>query len=150
MLALEQKTSIQLDAVQDATFTGQTIEIGKIAREKGEKDSGQWWKGKGDKEETGIRVFDVKVRLDGSDSRLRSGMAGSLEIIVETIPDVISAPLEAVFKKQDGSTYVHVVESGRVSERVIKTGRSADGSVVVTEGLTEGEVVCLAEPETVK
>ena len=144
---LKQRAEATLDAVQDRTFAGEVIEVGAIAREKGEKDSGSWWGAKGDKEDSGIRVFDVKIRLDGTDPRLRSGMAGPVKITVAKIPDAISIPLTALFKRGDGSSYVHVVGAGKPVPRTVTTGRAADGRVVVTSGLTEGEVVCLSEPE---
>ena len=147
MVKLKQRAEVTLDAVQDRTFTGQVIEVGAIAREKGEKDSGSWWKGKASKEDSGIRVFDVKIRLDGCDPRLRSGMAGPVQITVARIPDAVSIPVTAVFRRVDRTSYVYVLEGGKAVKRTVTTGRSADGRVVVTKGLAEREVVCLSEPE---
>jgi len=147
MVTVGQNVKITLDAVKDEVFTGKVIEIGTITKEKGDRGGHRWFRGKTDKEETGIRVFDLKARLDGTDARLRSGMAGNAEIIVAEIPETISIPLDAVFKRQDGGRYVYVVQNGRTQERPVTTGRSAEGRVVVTDGLAEGEVVCLAEPE---
>ncbi len=145
---LKQKVKVVLDAVHGETFTGRVCEIGNIAREKGQKSQGRrWWAGKSGKEDSGIRVFDVKARLDGSDDRLRSGMAGNIEIFVGEVPDAISVPLTAVFRKIDGAKFVYVVDNRKPVERRIETGVSADGRVVVTKGLAANEVVCLAEPE---
>lgn len=147
MVKLKQKAKITLDAVQGETFAGEVIEVGTIAREKGDSSAGEWWRGKGQREDSGIRVFDVKIRLDGTHARLRSGMAGSVEIVIEEIPDAISVPLSALFKADDGSSYVYV-QDGRLATKVsVETSRSAEGRVVVTKGLAGGEVVCLAEPE---
>ena len=147
MVQLKQKAKITLDAVQDQRFRGEVIEVGTIAREKGDTSAGEWWRGKGGREDSGIRVFDVKIRLDGTHARLRSGMAGNTEIMVEEMPDAISIPLSAVFKADDGSSYVYVQKGGRARKAPVETGRAAEGRVVVTKGLAGGEVVCLSEPE---
>ena len=147
LLKLDQHAEIRLDAVQDTRFTGKVIEIGAIAREKGEKRTGHWWRGQAGREDSGIRVFDIKIRLDGADPRLRSNMAGSAQIVIEQIPNAVSIPLTAVFKRSDGTSYAYVVEEGRAVRRTIRIGRSTEGRVVVAEGLAENEVVCLAEPE---
>mgnify|MGYP003920320819 CR=1 FL=1 len=79
------------------------------------------------------------------DVLLRPGLLADVEIIVERIPDAIHIPIQAVFEK-DNRPIVYVKVGNRFEERVIKPLKRSENTMVVAEGLTEGEVVALADP----
>lgn len=140
-----QKATAELDAIPGDTFAGSVVEIGTIAREPGEKDSGDDWWGKGKKEPSGIRVFDVKVQLRKVDPRLRTGMSGDLHVVVDQAPKVLSLPVEAIFKRGEKSV-VYVMKRGKPREREIVAGKILGKRIIIQKGLEEGEEVCLTEP----
>jgi len=79
------------------------------------------------------------------DVLLRPGLLADVEIIVERIPDAIHIPVQAVFEK-DGKPVVYVKEGERFVAREIKPLKRSESTMVVAEGLQEGEIIALADP----
>ncbi len=79
------------------------------------------------------------------DVLLRPGLLADVEIIVEKIPDAIHIPIQCVFEK-DNRPIVYVKVGNRFEERVIKPLKRSENTMVVAEGLREGELVALADP----
>jgi multidrug resistance efflux pump len=79
------------------------------------------------------------------DVLLRPGLLADVEIIVERIPNAIHIPIQCVFEK-DNRPIVYVKVGNRFEERAIKPLKRSENTMVVAEGLTEGEVVALADP----
>ena len=79
------------------------------------------------------------------DVLLRPGLLADVEIIVEKYPNAIHIPNQAVFEK-DGRLVVYVREGNRFTERVIKPLRRSESTLVVAEGLKEGELLALSDP----
>ena len=70
------------------------------------------------------------------------------EVLLETVPDVLSIPLEAVFTSEDGDHSVRVQDGQGWRPQGIDIGASNDTHVVVTSGLLEGQTVALIDPDT--
>jgi multidrug resistance efflux pump len=79
------------------------------------------------------------------DVLLRPGLLADVEIIVEKIPDAIHIPIQCVFEK-DNRPIVYVKVGNRFEERAIKPLKRSENTMVVAEGLREGELVALADP----
>jgi HlyD family secretion protein len=79
------------------------------------------------------------------DVLLRPGLLADVEIIVEKIPDAIHIPIQAVFEKNN-RPMVYVKAGNRFEERFIKPFKRSENTMVVAEGLREGEIVALADP----
>jgi multidrug efflux pump subunit AcrA (membrane-fusion protein) len=60
--------------------------------------------------------------------------------------DVLSIPLEAIFSKES-ITYVYKKSGFTITKNEIEIGDSNNDSVIITEGLSEGDVVYLNKPE---
>jgi len=128
-----QKAVIRLDAVQNATFTGEVTDIAYLARREGSSN---------------VKVFDVLITVDGGENpMMKPGMSATVEIITEKMDDKKFIPLESVFEK-DGRTIAYV-QSSSWEEREIKVGKSNSNYIVVEEGLEAGEKISLRDP-TVK
>ena len=93
-----------------------------------------------------IKVFQVLIKLDGSNANIRPGMTTSNKILTFERKDVLSIPLEAVFSK-DSITYVYKKSGFSVIKKEILIGDSNNDSVIITEGLAENDVVYLNKPE---
>ncbi|MBM4045083.1 MAG: HlyD family efflux transporter periplasmic adaptor subunit [Planctomycetes bacterium] len=138
------KAKVRMDAVKDKDFTGTVVKIGKIAQDKGYRTQDMAWLfGKG--ETSGVKVFDVDIRLDQRDERVKPGLNGDVEIEVETLKNVVSVPLDAVFKPE-GQSVVYVKARQGFTTRPVELGKSAENRVAVPKGLEEGEEVALVEP----
>ena len=71
-LEVDQKVTIKLDALPDPTFHGSITSIASLGHEK-----------EGDKN---VKVFDVVVKIDEEDKRLKPGMSATATVVIETIP----------------------------------------------------------------
>jgi RND family efflux transporter MFP subunit len=94
------------------------------------------------------KVYTTVVELDGDnrDARLRSRMAASVTIQVDTLADVLRVPLQAV--RRDRSVhYVWKVTGSNAVPVVVQTGKHNSDHVVITDGLAEGDTVLLAPPQ---
>ncbi len=91
----------------------------------------------------GVSTYKTKFVFEQKDERVKSGMTANIEINLELKKNVLVIPQKAVISR-DSSKFVRVFDSGKDTEREIKTGqRSLDGNIEVTEGLQEGEKVIL-------
>ncbi len=79
------------------------------------------------------------------DVLLRPGLLADVEIIVETIPDAIHVPVQAVFERE-GQPIVFVQTDGKFLERQVTLSSRSESTMVIGNGLQEGEVIALADP----
>ncbi len=85
------------------------------------------------------RLGVVRVTLD-PDPALHVGAFARGEIEVARHRGV-AVPLSALLYGENGDTRVFVVAEGRVAERPVRTGLTADGYVEVTQGVAAGDTV---------
>lgn len=79
------------------------------------------------------------------DVLLRPGLLADVQIIVEKIANVIYIPVQAIFEKEDRSM-VYVKRGDKFEERFVKPMKRSENTMVITEGLSENEIVALADP----
>jgi len=126
-----QDVAIDVDAYPNIKYHGLITHIAPAARD-----------------DQGVKIFDVEIDIVDSDERLRPGMTANIEIQGDHKTDILTVPVEAVFKKQ--GRYVAYVMDGSEDEpveREVVTGISNISAVEVVEGLSEGETVTLYDPE---
>ena len=90
----------------------------------------------------------VRIAFDALDPRILPDMGIKvtfLEPAASTEGARIRVPENAV-ETDDGATHVWVVRDGKVERRAVRTGATADGEVVVTEGLEGGETLVVDAP----
>jgi HlyD family secretion protein len=92
-----------------------------------------------------VKEFDVDITVEGSEG-LKPGISARVEIIVDSLRDVIYVPLEAVFER-DGQEICYVAASEEFVARPVKTGKSNFDFVEIQQGLAVGEKVALFIPE---
>ncbi|GGD12347.1 efflux RND transporter periplasmic adaptor subunit [Hyunsoonleella pacifica] len=93
-----------------------------------------------------IKLFQVLIKLNDTDSNIRPGMTTSNRIITHEIEDVLIVPLEAVFSK-DSISFAYLKSGYSIAKKEIKLGISNNNSVIIEEGLNEGDIVYLNKPE---
>ena len=126
----ELKAAVTLEAVPGLQLEGTLKEISKLGRPRTPWDP------------AGPRVFEAKIAMEASDPRMVSGMTTRVEIVADTMDDVLYVPIDAV-SNEEGKTYCLVREPHGVTKREVKTGRSNDNFVEITDGLREGEELSL-------
>jgi HlyD family secretion protein len=126
-----QKVNVKLDAFPDREFHGSVTSVGIIGQQNDRS--------------TNIKTFEVVVDIDETDPILKPGMTTSLDIVVETVPDAISVPLESVFSK-GGKTVVYKMKGSSTEEVVVETGLRNSNYVTIANGLKAGDKVTLRDP----
>ncbi len=129
------RTVLRSKAVPDLVMEGRISQVAAMAQ-----NVIQW-------DRSSPKVYPIEISTDAKDSRLMPGMSMRVEVVVETVKDVLYLPIEALHQRE-GTTYARVKELTGVSERVVKTGRISNNYVEVVDGLKEGERVALYQPGT--
>jgi len=91
------------------------------------------------------RHFECKISLDDPIPELRPGMNANVVINAETLRNVLWVPGQAVFES-DGRSFVYVQSGSGFAPADIKLARRSESQAVIT-GVTEGQIVALANPE---
>jgi len=95
------------------------------------------------------KIYPVEVATETMDPRLMPGMTMRVEIIVETVTNVLHLPIEAIFQRE-GKTFARVKGVTGVEERPVTTGRTSNSFVEILSGLEAGERVTLYQPGVAK
>ena len=89
----------------------------------------------------GVVTFPVRVALNRA-AGVRIGMNVSAQIVVARRHNVVTVPLEAVSRNEQGRSVVRVIDAtGQMSARVVSLGLATNKDVEVTRGLRAGERV---------
>jgi HlyD family secretion protein len=91
------------------------------------------------------KTFPARATLKNLDPRLRPGMSGSAEIIIESVPNAILIPARASHVNK-GKPSVWVQRGAGYEIRQIVVSKRNETDMVVTSGLREGETIYLENP----
>jgi hypothetical protein len=125
-----QKVEIMIDAFPEKSYTGVVTSVANIGEQLPNADA---------------KVFEVYIKVDGSDPILRPSMTTGNKIITKTIPDVVYIPLESVQAGTDSIPFVYLKNGNK---QVVVLGESNENNVVVEQGLAEGTQIYLSTPES--
>lgn len=122
---------VRMDAMPELTFTAKVEKIGLLCRQYSNNDT--------------RKVFDVIVKIDTSDLRLKPGMTASCQMIAKDLPDVLYVPNECVWR--DGKQYFVRISNllGQEDLPVRVVGRNASHTVVEGDGLRQGQTLVPVE-----
>src|SRR5262249_23933262 len=91
------------------------------------------------------RSFHAYARLTKPDPRLRPGMNGGMDIVVNRIPNAISIPAKALVTR-DGKPVVYLTKNGHYTPAGVKVQARNPDDVAIT-AVAEGAMIALADPE---
>ncbi len=125
-----QSAEVTLDAVADAKFNGQVVEVGQVGSTSG-----------------GVVYFGVTLQIKESDPRVRPGMTASASIAVSSQQGVLLVPNRAI-STQNGRHIVYVPGSNGTGFRpvTVQVGDSDESNTIITSGLKEGEQIITNPP----
>lgn len=132
-LKVGQSIKVRVDAIPEKEFSATMDWISPIATVN--------FRGMGLTE----KIFPAYATLKNLDPRLRPGMTGSVEIVIESHPDSLLIPIRASFLYQ-GKPAVYIQKGRDFIVRNIEVGKRNDTDIIVTKGLNAGEVVALENP----
>jgi RND family efflux transporter MFP subunit len=125
------KVEIKPDAFSDSTFHGEVISVANLAVNKDDKSK--------------VKVFPVEIKINARDKKLLPGLTVSCRIILGKISNALYLPLEAV-KLEGGKNYVWLKTVKGYEKTFIETGESNKNYLVITKGVSAGDVIALSDP----
>jgi HlyD family secretion protein len=124
-----QKVDITIDAIPDKKYQGVVTYIANI----------------GEKLNNSVdKVFEVQIKLDGTDPQLRPSMTTGNKIMIKTMNDAVYIPIECV---QAGTDSIPFVYTKKGVKQVVLLGESNEKNVLVEKGLEPGTFVYTSNPE---
>ncbi|MDP3495950.1 MAG: efflux RND transporter periplasmic adaptor subunit [Hyphomonadaceae bacterium] len=87
-------------------------------------------------------LFDV----DNADGKLKTGMTAQVYIVQASAKDALTIPSSALERRGREGYFAKVVkENGEIEQRAVKVGINTNVTAQITEGLSEGEKIVVAE-----
>lgn len=134
---LGQPVKVRVDAIPDKEFDAEITWISPIAA--------LVFRGGGPGGAASDKQFPAWATLKNVDDRMRPGMSASVDIVIESLPNVLMIPIRASFTEV-GKPSAFVQEGEKFDSRPIEVGLRNEQDIVVTNGLREGEQVALVNP----
>lgn len=91
--------------------------------------------------DTTTGTVKLKATLANTDETLTPGQFVNVSLVLETLPQAITVPAEAIQQGQDGAFLFVVQEDGSAVVRKVVVRASQKGVAVIAEGLKAGETV---------
>jgi HlyD family secretion protein len=124
-----QNVNITIDAFPQKAFNGIVSYVANI----GEKLPN-----------TTDKVFEVQIKIDGTDPALRPSMTTGNKIVTKTVNDAVFIPVECVQAGVDSIPFVYTKNGHK---QIVILGNSNEKSIVIEQGLAPGTMVYLNNPE---
>lgn len=126
---------ISAEVRPNEVITGRVIYVAPVA------DSQSRWGGNDKK------VYTTYVLLDGinSDESLKAGMKASATITVDTVPQVLTVPIQSV-RRDRSVNYVWKKTASGPQAVAVEVGANNQEKVAVSSGLAEGDVIYRVPP----
>lgn len=124
-----QTVIVTVDAFPTKTYNGSVISIANIGEKLNNSDS---------------KVFEVFVKIEGSDLNLRPSMTTNNKIMINSMEDVTYIPTECVHTGLDSIPFVYTKER---LKQVVILGESNDEDIVIKQGIKPGTHLYISVPE---
>jgi multidrug efflux pump subunit AcrA (membrane-fusion protein) len=128
-----QAATVQIDALPGRTFSAKVGPLSTSA------SRGSFF------ETSAVRQFDIVLNLDKPDPAMRAGSSLRLTIDGRELPNALHVPRQAVFEKA-GKNYVFLQSGDRFDRRDVKVVTATESRAIV-DGLHEGDVIALVDPD---
>lgn len=128
----ETPIQISLDAIPNQTFNGKIIAIVPVAKAE-------------------ARTFMIRATLEADTLRMMPGMSAHGVLRLDIGRKAVVVSRDAILRHPDGRTTVWIVnQDNSVSQRLVKTGLSFNGNVVIKEGLDSDVTIVLEGNESLR
>jgi HlyD family secretion protein len=127
-VAIGQPATVTLDALDEMTLAGEVSRIAPQATT-----------------QQGITTYDVRVNLTETAENLRLGMSADVEILVDTLQDVLVVPRRAIQRNDELGEFITVQSGDSERDVAVTPGYSAGGLIVVEGDIEVGQTVIIPE-----
>lgn len=126
-----QRATLKVDALPNQVLTGRVVSVGAQALQN------DWGGG-------GVKEYMVEIAIDDipADAELRPGMTAEATVLIKTVPDALTVPVQAV-TESGGRHVCYVVAGGTIERREVRVGEANEYLVQILDGVSEGEQVAL-------
>ncbi|HOX73134.1 MAG TPA: efflux RND transporter periplasmic adaptor subunit [Bacteroidales bacterium] len=124
-----QQVDILVDAFPEKRYQGTVTSVANIGEQLPNADA---------------KVFEVIIKINGSDPILRPSMTTGNKIVTKTIDDVTYIPLESVQTGADSIPFVYLKNGNK---QIVVLGESNENNVIVEQGIDPGVELYLNTPE---
>ena len=124
--------TVLVDAYPDRTFRGTVTAVGSVPVQ------GNWLR-------SDLKEYEATIELDPlgpNDPKLKPGLTCEVEILVESRPDVLHVPVQAVVSA-GGERFVYVLDGAAPRRATVTIGVANDTDVEILEGVAEGRLVVM-------
>jgi HlyD family secretion protein len=131
-VALGQHAKVEVDALPDTSFTGRVTRVGYMPTQSLLSATEQ------------STTFEVEITLDSTAPQLRPGMNVHADIVTAELDSVLVVPVQAAGRREvkgRETETVFLVKDGKAVLTPIRTGKSSDTDMEVTDGLKPGDEV---------
>jgi multidrug efflux pump subunit AcrA (membrane-fusion protein) len=128
-IKIGQNVNITIDAFPKKMYTGTVSFVANVGEKLLNSDD---------------KVFEVQIKVAGSDLALRPSMTTGNKIIVSTLRDAIYIPVECV---QAGVDSIPFVYTKKGIKQIVLLGESNEKYVLIEKGLDAGTLLYLNNPE---
>jgi multidrug efflux pump subunit AcrA (membrane-fusion protein) len=129
-LAAGQKVKLKLDADPNKALTGSVTAVANIGEQRPNSDS---------------KVFEVRIKVNETDTTLRPAMTTANEILVARLDSVLSIPLECVHT-EGPITFVYKRNGRSIVKQEVKLGLINENATVIQSGVGEKDDLLLTTP----
>jgi len=123
-----QKVNISIDAIPGKSLTGKVLTVANIGEVLPNSDA---------------KMFEVQVRIDGTDNALRPEMTTWNKILIKSFSDAVYIPTECV---QTGEDSIPFVFKKNHTKQIVVPGDMNEKNIVIKAGLDPGTKIYLATP----
>jgi HlyD family secretion protein len=124
-----QKVNITIEAFPKKRYDGVVSAVAKIGEKLPNTDD---------------KVFEVQIKIDGSDMALRPSMTTGNKITINTFHDVVFIPIECVHAGVDSVPFVYKKNG---TKQIVLLGESNEKHIIIEKGLDPGTILYLNTPE---
>jgi HlyD family secretion protein len=125
-LKVGQPVQIRLDAYPDLVFPGQVEEMPAI--------------GEASSMSAKVHTFTVLFQIEGSNPKLLPDLSAAVDVELDRVRGALVLPRDALVR-QDGKTYVRLLDGGSTEMRAVKVGAMNEVEAVVESGVQAGQTV---------
>ncbi len=126
-----QKVTLGIDAFPEKELQGEVLTVANIGQPLPRSDA---------------KVFEVRIRVFGSDSELRPAMTTSNIIQTGSFSEEIFIPTDAIFQ-DDSIRFVFLQQNNAITRQIIDAGEENENYTIIRKGLNEGDQVLVNRPE---
>jgi HlyD family secretion protein len=130
-----EKARITVDAFPDKVLDGEVTQVGVLP------DSQNMWMN------PDLKVYLTTVTIEGTQDWLKPGMSSKVEIFVNSLPDVLFVPVQAV-SPLDRKQVCYVANGRKPDRRFVEIGEFNDEFIEIKNGLKAGDKVLLRAAES--